>query len=88
MALNNLSQWLSRDYVERKPMDEKDDTIEANDVEGQGQRPRRMSRIDGKLPASDAASGESIEALIAKEKDNAIKYRTCSWQKVSLNPHE
>lgn len=88
MALNNLSQRLSSTSVDKDPRDEKDNTIEADDAEGQGQRPRRMSRIDGKLPASDAASGESIEALIAKEKDNAIKYRTCSWQKVSLNPHE
>lgn len=68
--------------AEKDPIDEKDNTIDVDDVEGQG--PRRMSRIDRPV-VGDAESGSSIEALIAAEKDNAIKYRTCSWQKVSCN---
>lgn len=89
MAVNQLSHRLSRTSDEKDPIDEKDNITGAYDVEGQGQPtgPRRGNRIDG--PASgDAASGSSIEALIAAEANNAIKYRTCSWQKVNLDLHE
>lgn len=56
----------------------------STDVEG-GNAPRRMSRIDGKDDhPSDTDSTISIGQQIELEKDNAIKYRTCSWQKVSI----
>ncbi|KAF1989371.1 hypothetical protein K402DRAFT_402022 [Aulographum hederae CBS 113979] len=52
------------------------------DVEGQGGR--KMSRIDKPLDAaSDSDSGLGIGAQIELEKDNAIKYRTCSWPKTA-----
>jgi len=50
---------------------------------------RRGSRIAGPktLPivaaGSDADSGLSVGAQIELEKENAIKYRTCSWQKTA-----
>jgi len=50
---------------------------------------RRMSRIgkpvatnDHVPPGSDTESTVSVGAQIELEKENAIKYRTCSWQKV------
>jgi hypothetical protein len=56
-------------------------SFEAGEIEAGG--PRRMSRIDKKEPnLSDSDSAISIGAQIELEKDNAIKYRTCSWQKV------
>ncbi|QDS74432.1 hypothetical protein FKW77_006178 [Venturia effusa] len=80
MALNEPSPRLSRTSVEIDRKDEKDNTFDTEDVEGQG--PRRMNRID--RPAKgDAESGTSIEALLAAEKDNVIKYRTCSWRKTA-----
>lgn len=48
---------------------------------------RRMSRIakpvatNDHMP-SDTESTVSVGAQIELEKENAIKYRTCSWQKV------
>ena len=52
---------------------------------------RKMSRIGpppGMLhpPGSDDDSGDDIGRLVELEAENAIKYRTCSWQKVNLNP--
>jgi hypothetical protein len=58
------------------------------DLEGQNHEPRRMSRIDKPAVVSDSDSSMSIGALIEMEKDNAIKYRTCSWQKVRFSPSE
>jgi hypothetical protein len=86
MALSNLAQRVSRTSVEGKDnnIDEKDKTLDSEDVEGQ--LPRRMSRIDGVDGGSDA--DVSLGALIEAEKDNSIKYRTCSWQKVRLNSHK
>lgn len=50
---------------------------------------RRMSRIAKPVAAndhvplgSDTESTVSVGAQIEMEKENAIKYRTCSWQKV------
>lgn len=45
---------------------------------------RRLSRIDKKIEEADEDSEFGIGAQIEMEKDNAIKYRTCSWQKVRL----
>lgn len=46
---------------------------------------RRMSRIAppkiGEIP-SDSGSGDEHAKLTEMEAENAIKYRTCSWQKV------
>jgi hypothetical protein len=86
MALGNLAQRVSRTSVEENDnnIDEKDKTLDSEDVEGQP--PRRMSRIDGVDGGSDV--DVSLGALIEAEKDNSIKYRTCSWQKVRLNSHK
>lgn len=47
---------------------------------------RKMSRIGpppklGSIPV-DSDDGDVQARLIAMEADNAIQYRTCSWQKV------
>jgi hypothetical protein len=56
---------------------------------------RKMSRIGpppkGSIPitsADDASSGANIEfnKLVEMEASDAIKYRTCSWQKVGPTP--
>lgn len=89
MEVNKFSQPFSRSSDEKDPIDEKDNTAGPDDVERQGlpEGRKRKNRIDGPL-TGDAASDSSLEALIAAEANNAIKYRTCSWQKVSFNPHE
>lgn len=51
---------------------------------------RKMSRIGppaGALKvASDSDSQDEISRLVELEAGNAIKYRTCSWQKVIVYP--
>ena len=51
---------------------------------------RRMSRIGpppGALKvASDSGTQDEISKLVEMEAGNAIKYRTCSWQKVIACP--
>lgn len=52
---------------------------------------RKMSRIGppprlGSIPG-DSDQGEEQARLVAMEADNAIKYRTCSWQKVGCHPN-
>jgi hypothetical protein len=49
------------------------------DIEDQ---PRRGSRV---APVHDADDRASIGKQLELEAENAIKYRTCSWQKVSFN---
>ncbi|KAF2094866.1 hypothetical protein NA57DRAFT_45751 [Rhizodiscina lignyota] len=44
---------------------------------------RRLSRIDRTVDDADNDSSIGVGAQIEMEKDNAIKYRTCSWQKTS-----
>lgn len=62
-------------------MNEKGTSIDLENAERQ--QPRRMSRIDKPISAvDDSGSDVDIGALIEAEKDHAIKYRTCSWQKV------
>jgi hypothetical protein len=101
MALNNLARRMTQTSVEAtstNPIDrnlvapegdEKRSYDDANHVEGQGGAGRRMSRIDKKDSidggAYDTDSTLSIGQQMELEKDNAIKYRTCSWQKVRLN---
>ncbi|KIW06681.1 uncharacterized protein PV09_02386 [Verruconis gallopava] len=92
MALSNIAQRMTQTSVEKDPIDgtspqmygeEKKDVD--GDVEMGGDPPRRMSRIDGKShAASDTDSTVSIGQQIEMEKDNAIKYRTCSWQKTAF----
>lgn len=48
---------------------------------------RKMSRIGpppklGSIP-NDSDEGETQQKLIEMEAENAIKYRTCSWQKTA-----
>ena len=47
---------------------------------------RKMSRIGGPVSAvvgeSESDSGISVGKQLELESTNAIKYRTCSWQKV------
>lgn len=44
------------------------------------------STISNKVPYNEASSDvESFSGLVAAESHNAIKYRTCSWQKVSAS---
>lgn len=66
------------------------------DVEGQeGPKHRKMSRIDRPVTGSIAAQGAgftdadsdasiSVGKQMEMEAGNAIKYRTCSWQKVGI----
>ena len=46
---------------------------------------RKMSRI-GPVTIGPAADVDSHGALVEAEAENAIKYRTCSWQKVKQTP--
>lgn len=55
------------------------------DAEGGTFGGRKMSRVDGKALTtadSDSDSGLSVGKQIELEQSQAIKYRTCSWQKV------
>lgn len=56
------------------------------DTERQVPRDRRFSRVAAPIPGtvgdSDAESAMSVGRQMELEKNNSIKYRTCSWQKV------
>ena len=93
MALSDFARRMTQTSVERnpstteplpRPSEGEKKSLDA-DVEG-GNPQRRMSRIDKKEDdhPSDSDSTVSIGAQIELEKDNAIKYRTCSWQKVRI----
>lgn len=86
MALSNLGRRnKSQNAEEATKYDEKksvDGNGSPSDVEG-GNPPRRMSRIDAPPGGEyDSESTFDIGAQLELEKDNAIQYRTCSWQKV------
>jgi hypothetical protein len=92
MALKDLARRMTQTSVERNPSVTATSSLPTDaekrshsaDVEG-GNPPRRMSRIDGKDDhPSDSDSTISIGQQIEMEKDNAIKYRTCSWQKTAF----
>ena len=57
------------------------------DVEKNDAGARKMSRIGGPIPGivgeSDADSAISVGKQMELESTNSIKYRTCSWPKVS-----
>lgn len=61
-----------------------DDVVKTKeDSDGEGQlRERRPSRIASVRTGSSAESRVSIRKQLELEAGNAIKYRTCSWQKV------
>lgn len=44
--------------------------------------PPRTNSVN--VPVEDAGSGDEYSKLVEMEANDAIKYRTCSWQKVSL----
>lgn len=56
------------------------------DVEKQAHHDRKPSRVAapilGVVGDSDAESAMSVGRQMELEKNNSIKYRTCSWQKV------
>lgn len=54
------------------------------DHEGQDEKGRKMSRIaaPGVVVSADNDSQLSVGKQVELEATNAIKYRTCSWQKV------
>lgn len=57
------------------------------DVEKNGPRERKMSRVGGPVPGaagdSDTDSAMSVGKQLELEATNSIKYRTCSWPKVN-----
>ena len=79
--------------VDNAPPEASPDSSEAKDgafgnydTEGQDEKGRKMSRIGGPDVIGDNTSQISVGAQIELEGSNAIKYRTCSWQKVVFNP--
>ncbi|MCJ1418331.1 hypothetical protein MMC32_004678 [Xylographa parallela] len=58
------------------------------DTEKQGEPGRKLSRVGGTgvLGDSDAGSEMSVGKQMEAESMNSIKYRTCSWQKVTETP--
>lgn len=56
------------------------------DIEKQAHHNRKPSRVAAPIPGvvadSDAESVISVGRQMELEKNNSIKYRTCSWQKV------
>lgn len=59
------------------------------DTEKQASSARKMSRVGGPATGvmrdSDSDSALSVGKQMELESSNAIKYRTCSWQKVRRN---
>lgn len=72
-----------------KPDENHEANLEArrNSTSVQG---RRMSRIGPppkkslEIPIDDNSSGDEYDKLVEMEANDAIKYRTCSWQKVIM----
>jgi hypothetical protein len=87
MALSNLGRRMTLTSAETATVDEKELARYAppdGDIENQAPGSRRMSRIDKPADVAETDSTVSVGAQIEMEKENAIKYRTCSWQKVSI----
>lgn len=78
MAVGGIGGRTSSTSVEN---DSKNYVDVPGDVEKQ---PRKMSRIGKSDVLDDSDSSVSVGAQIELEKENAIQYRTCSWQKVSM----
>jgi cobalamin biosynthesis protein CbiG len=64
------------DAGDGRPSDDESTSKNKKDLEAQGEN-RRGSRLDSR---SDVGVGAQREM----EKDNAIQYRTCSWQKTAF----
>ena len=65
------------------------DSSRSHDVEKQTGNSRRGSRIGGPitglpLDSDDEASTMSVGKQMELEASNDIKYRSCSWQKVTV----
>ena len=61
------------------------------DIEKNGPKERKMSRVGGPIPGtvgdSDTDSAMSVGKQLELEATNSIKYRTCSWPKVNCPTH-
>ena len=55
------------------------------DAEKGGDAPRKGSRVADPIVVDDA-SAMSVGKQMELESSNSIKYRTCTWQKVSFRP--
>jgi hypothetical protein len=66
----------------RLPFDSDNNLDQKKSYDGE----RRGSRIAAPLSGWDLESRASVGKQLELEADNAIKYRTCSWQKVSRPP--
>ena len=56
---------------------------EVYDLEANNEKGRKMSRVAGVIGESDNDSQLSVGKQLELEATNSIKYRTCSWQKVT-----
>ena len=63
--------------------------VYGHDTEKQASSAGKMNRIRGRTISvvgdSDSDSALSVGKQVEMESTNAIKYRTCSWQKVCAN---
>lgn len=62
--------------------DEKYDTERRGSTNVGGRKMSRIGPPPGMLTAQTSEGVDEYSKLVALEADNAIKYRTCSWQKV------
>lgn len=96
MALGRKSKVVADDTNNISSLDEKrelhrDPPLETGvygyDVEKNEERSRKMNRVGGPkaigLSDTDEDSVVSVGKQVEMEASNAIKYRTCSWQKVT-----
>ena len=66
--------------IDASPNPEKPYGFDAEKGEDKG---RKMSRVGGADVIADSDSQLSVGRQVELEASNAIKYRTCSWQKVT-----
>lgn len=84
MAIGRGSLFGSSNNPERKDSLERGSPSEEGNgvVDSEKQTGERRKSV---ASMSDIESGTSVGKQIEMEADNAIKYRTCSWQKVYLH---
>ncbi|KAK2752746.1 hypothetical protein FQN55_005877 [Onygenales sp. PD_40] len=70
-------------YDNRTFFADDDSNSSANKEDGQQQQPRRGSRIAAIPSSNSESSRNTVGKQVELEADNAIKYRTCSWQKTA-----
>lgn len=84
LAATNISIYDGDVHPTRDPPVETG--IYGYDTEKQASSARKMSRVGGPTTGvmgdSDSDSALSVGKQMEMESSNAIKYRTCSWQKV------